>query len=53
MAAGIDKIAQALGDKADYYLKFDQPKIAKSRLHVPSPDWVDRIFSASDRNNRV
>ena len=53
MAGRIDAIVSALGDKADYFLKFDKPKIAKERLHVPSADWVDRIFRVSDRNNRV
>lgn len=47
------QIAQLLGDKADYLLGFNNPKIAKERLHVPGPDFVDRIFAASDRNNRV
>jgi class I fructose-bisphosphate aldolase len=49
----IDQITTALGDKADHLLNFDKPKIAKSRLHVPGADWVDRIFRVSDRNNRV
>ena len=49
----IDQITAALGDKADYFLKFDKPRISKDRLHVPGPDWVDRIFAPSDRNNRV
>ena len=47
------QIAQLLGDKADYLLGFNNPKISKERLHVPGPDFVDRIFSLSDRNNRV
>lgn len=46
-------LGQALGDKADYYLGFDRPKIAKERLHVPGPDFVDRIFAPSNRSNRV
>src|ERR1041385_6599815 len=46
-------IAQMLGDKADHLLKFNSPKIAKERLHLPGPDFVDRIFAGSDRNNRV
>ena len=46
-------IAQLLGDKADYLLNFKSPKISKDRLHVPGPDFVDRVFSVSDRNNRV
>ena len=47
------QIANLLGDKADYLLNFNQPKISKDRLHVPGPDFVDRIFAPSDRNNRV
>ncbi len=47
------KIADLLGDKADYLLRFKKPKISKERLHVPGPDFVDRIFAPSDRNNRV
>ncbi len=48
-----DQIAKRLGDAADSLLGFKTPKIAKERLHVPGPDWVDRIFAPSDRNNRV
>jgi fructose-bisphosphate aldolase, class I len=25
----------------------------KDKLHIPGPDWIDRIFSSSDRNIRV
>src|SRR5437763_364597 len=46
-------IPQLLGDKADSLLNFKNPKIAKERLHLPGPDFVDRIFAPSDRNNRV
>ncbi len=49
----MSSIAQLLGDKADYLLNFKNPKIAKSRLHVPGGDVVDRIYAGSDRNNRV
>src|SRR5207237_5817775 len=44
---------QLLGDKADSLLNFSAPKIPKERLHVPGPDFVDRIFAPSDRSNRV
>ena len=47
------KIEKLLGDKADYLLGFKNPKISKKRLHVPGADFVDRIYSLSDRNNRV
>jgi class I fructose-bisphosphate aldolase len=49
----VDAITQHLGDKADYFLGFKNPKIPKERLHLPGPDWVDRIFAPSDRSNRV
>jgi fructose-bisphosphate aldolase, class I len=42
-----------LGDKAEYLLAFDKPKISKDRLHLPGPDSVDRLFAGTDRNNRV
>jgi len=47
------QIAKLLGDKADHLLGFSNPKIPKDRLHLPGPDFVDRIFIPSDRNNRV
>lgn len=47
------KVAQLLGDKAEYLLGFKSPKISKDRLHLPGPDFVDRVFANSDRNNRV
>ena len=46
-------ITQLLGDKAESLLGFGNPKIPKQRLHLPGPDFVDRIFAPSDRNNRV
>ena len=46
-------ITQLLGDKAESLLGFGNPKIPKHRLHLPGPDFVDRIFAPSDRNNRV
>ncbi len=49
----MSNIEQLLGDKADYLLGFKTPKISKESLHLPGPDWVDRMFINSDRNNRV
>ena len=46
-------ITQLLGDKADSLLGFNNPKIPKDRLHLPGPEFVNRIFAPSDRNNRV
>ncbi len=42
-----------LGAKAESLLGFKSPKISKERLHVPGPDFVDRIWTISDRNSRV
>jgi class I fructose-bisphosphate aldolase len=42
-----------LGAKAEYFLGYKTPKISKERLHLPSPDFVDRIYAASNRNVRV
>jgi fructose-bisphosphate aldolase, class I len=46
-------IEQHLGPKAEYLLGFKSPKISKERLHLPGPDFLDRVWLASDRNNRV
>jgi class I fructose-bisphosphate aldolase len=42
-----------LGAKAEFYLGYKTPKIAKERLHLPGPDFVDRVYAASNRNIRV
>src|SRR5271167_1721710 len=46
-------IETLLGDKAESLLRFNNPKISKDRLHLPGPDIVDRLYSITDRNNRV
>src|SRR3989441_4043338 len=51
--AALGKIETYLGTKADFLLGFKSPKIAKERLNLPGPDFVDRIYAASDRNLRV
>jgi class I fructose-bisphosphate aldolase len=42
-----------LGAKAEYFLGYKTPKISKERLHLPGPDFVDRIYASSNRNIRV
>ena len=49
----IDKIQSLLGPKADDLLTHECKTIPKERLHLPGPDFVDRAFMDSDRNNRV
>lgn len=45
-------IADWLGDEADSLLSY-RAKFDKAQLHLPGPDWVNRIFSQSDRSPQV
>lgn len=49
----IEKIQELLREKSEYLLNFNSPKIPKEMLTTPSPDFVDKVFMNSDRNNRV
>src|SRR5260221_8582823 len=51
--AALSNIEQLLGSKAESLLSFKSPKIAKERLHLPGPDFVDHIYAPTDRNVRV
>ncbi len=51
--ATLSNIEQLLGAKAESLLGFKAPKISKERLHLPGPDFIDRIYSSTDRNVRV
>jgi fructose-bisphosphate aldolase, class I len=46
-------IQKILGDKAENLLSHTCKTVGKEKLIVPGPDWVDRVFSGSDRNIRV
>lgn len=46
------KTMDILGDKAESLMNH-QCKIDKSSLTLPSPTYLDDVFSQSDRNNRV
>jgi len=49
-----EKIRQLLGkEQGDYLLGFQTPKVKREQLHVPGPDWIERIFIPSDRSNPV
>jgi class I fructose-bisphosphate aldolase len=41
-----------LGDEAEYLFNYTA-KFPKDKLHLPSPDVVDRIYANSDRNPQV
>ncbi len=46
-------IADILGDEAEYLLEHRCTTIPKENLHLPGPDFVDRIWMNSDRNPQV
>jgi class I fructose-bisphosphate aldolase len=42
-------VHELLGDEAETLLGFDSPAFPTDHLTLPGPDFVDRVFSASDR----
>jgi class I fructose-bisphosphate aldolase len=42
-------VRSLLGAEADGLLKHESKTVSKSALHLPGPDFVDRVFSQSDR----
>ena len=53
LTAAANKITELLGDKAEYLLNHECKTISKDRIHLPGPDFVDRIWIKSDRNPQV
>ncbi len=49
----MSRIAELLGDEAEYLLEHRCTTIPKEMLHLPGPDFVDRVWKDSDRNPRV
>src|SRR3954470_2452227 len=47
------RIEELLGDEADALLQHRSETIPADQLHLPGPDFVDRIYSATDRSNQV
>jgi fructose-bisphosphate aldolase, class I len=47
------KIESLLGADADFLLNHTCTTIPKEQLHLPGGDFVDRIFSPTNRNQRV
>lgn len=50
---GIDRIAALLGEEAETLLSHTCEGIPASQLHLPGPDFVDRVVSQTDRSPRV
>lgn len=49
----IENIEKYLGDKAKNLLEHQSKGIPKESLHLPGPDFVDRIFAQTDRSPQV
>lgn len=49
----LSDIEEKLGEKAKFLLDFNSPKIEKENLHLPSPDFIDKVFVDSNRNPQV
>ena len=49
----MNNITEILEDDAKYLLEHKCNTISKDNLHLPGPDFVDRISSISDRPNSV
>ncbi len=47
----IEEITELLGKDSENLLGFQTPKVKKDQLHIPGPDWIERIFIPSDRPN--
>jgi len=51
--ATIDRIREALDDETNELLSYKAKGIDKSRLHLPGPDFVDRVLVHTDRPTPV
>ncbi|HQU59531.1 MAG TPA: class I fructose-bisphosphate aldolase, partial [Saprospiraceae bacterium] len=47
------KIESLLGEEAQYLLAHESKTISKTHLHLPGPDFVDRVVLGSDRSPNV
>ncbi|MBE9229119.1 class I fructose-bisphosphate aldolase [Phormidium sp. LEGE 05292] len=45
-------IESLLGEETEDLLNY-KAKVSQDLLHLPGPDWVDRIFAGTDRNPQV
>ncbi len=45
----IARIEEILGDKASYLLEHECKTVSRDQLHLPGPDFVERVWTASDR----
>ena len=53
MSVATKSLHELLGDEADNLLNHECKTISKDQLHLPGSNFVDTIWTPSDRNNRV
>jgi class I fructose-bisphosphate aldolase len=53
MAMNYEKITEYLGQEAEDLLGHTCQTISRDLLHQPAPDFIERIFSQSNRNTQV
>ena len=51
--SSIDRIEELLGADARTLLDHKSLTIAKDDVHLPGPDFIDRVWSVSDRSPGV
>src|SRR6195256_6283277 len=49
----LGKLEELLGEDAQSLLEYKSKTIPKTQLHLPGPDFVDRVWKDSDRPTRV
>src|SRR5437016_11075388 len=52
-AAAVNRIEELLGDEARSLLDHKSQAIPKEQMHLPGPDFIDRVVAQSDRSPRV
>ncbi|MCH9626256.1 MAG: Fructose-bisphosphate aldolase class 1 [Chlamydiales bacterium] len=53
ISTSLSEIEGLLGEDCESLLNHKCQTVGKERLHIPDGNWVDRIFTCTDRNNRV
>src|SRR4051794_6116048 len=48
-----DRLTELLGDTADDLLGFSTPAVSKDMLHLPGPDFIERVMESTDRSPQV
>ncbi len=53
MTVGVKMIEELLGDEAESLLGHVCKTVSKDHLHLPGPDFIDRVVAVSDRPTQV